>query len=270
MALAKKQTVLEKLVPVLTLVSLVLAFMVGVLWQRVDNIEKNGTVAGTQATAQAQQPAQTQASLDTIKGLYDNKDVIKFGKKDAKISFVEVADPSCPYCHVAAGHNPELAKQIDSRFVPVSDGGSYVPPVQEMKKLVDSGDANFVYIYTPGHGNGELGMKALYCANEKDKFWQVHDLLMSNAGYNMLNNTVQNDVANSGTLAEFLKPAIDQKFMEDCLKSGKYDSRLTADTQLASQIGVSGTPGFYINATIFRGAYSYTDMQSAVDEALKS
>jgi protein-disulfide isomerase len=258
----------DRLVPVLTLASLVLAFMVGVLWQKVQNLEKGGTVSGTAAQPAAQQqPTETQASLETIQGLFE-KDVLKFGDKNAKLSFVEVADPSCPYCHIAAGHNSELARQVDQRFVPVADGGEYLPPVTEMKKLVDEGKANFVYIYTNGHGNGELSMKALYCADEKGKFWEVHDKLMTNEGYNLINNTIKNSVSNAGALSEFLKAEIDTSFLKSCLESGKYDKRLAADSQLASQIGISGTPGFYVNSSVFRGAYSFTDMKTAVDSAI--
>ena len=52
-----------------------------------------------------------------------------FGKKDSKILFVEFSDPSCPFCHVAAGKNPELNKQAGAQFTMEKDGGTYVPPV---------------------------------------------------------------------------------------------------------------------------------------------
>jgi hypothetical protein len=74
-----------------------------------------------------------------------------------------------------------------------SKGGTYKAPVLEMKKLVDEGKASFVYIYYPGHGAGEMGTKSMYCAQEKGLFWQVHDLLMTDAGYKLMNETVKND-----------------------------------------------------------------------------
>ena len=58
--------------------------------------------------------------------------------------------------------------------------------------------------------------------------------------------------------------------MKTCLDSGKYDSRLSTDESIASGLGINGTPGFYINTVNFAGAYSFKDMQSAVDQALKS
>ena len=247
------------------------AFFIGSLKTKVDFYEKGGQALKTtnpSPAAQQAAPAQPTISLDQIKNLF-NKNVIKFGDANRKLLLVEVADPSCPFCQVAAGKNGELNKQMGDRFTLVQDGGTYVAPVPEMKKLVDQGKAALVYMYSPGHGNGEMGAKAMYCAFEKEKFWEVHDLLMTKAGYDMLNNTVKNDKAKSGELAEFLKPAFDSTAMKSCLESGKYDSRIQEDIKLATSLGVAGTPGFFVNATNFSGAYSYKDMESAVTAALK-
>lgn len=246
------------------------AFYVGTLKTKVDFYEKGGQALGAttaQPTVQQAPPAPT-ITLDQIKDVF-KKDVIKFGDSSKKLLLVEIADPSCPYCHVAAGKNGALNKQVGDRFTLVADGGTYVAPVPEMKKLVDNGKAAFAYIYSPGHGNGEMGAKAQYCANEKGKFWDVHDLLMSSAGYTLLNETVKNDKAKSGEIAEFLKSVFDPVAMKSCLDSGKYDARITEDTKLATSLGVQGTPGFFVNATNFAGAYSWKDMEPAVTEALK-
>lgn len=225
---------------------------------------------GSAATADqaAKQPDAVKVSLDQIKGLFNDKNIV-FGKKESKVLFVEFSDPSCPYCHVASGKNPDLNKQAGAQFTMEKDGGTYVPPVPEMKKLVDSGKAAFVWLYANGHGNGELGTKALYCAKEKGKFWEVHDLLMSAAGYDLMNNKVKNDVAKAGDMADFLKSAVKADDMKKCLESGKYDDRISGDMAIAQQIGFKGTPSFFVNTTNFVGTYSYKDMASTVEEALK-
>lgn len=263
---SEKTSIFEKLTPALLVVTVGLSFLVGVLWQKVENLGKGGTTNTTQQ-AQEQTP-QVKVSMDQIKGLFD-KDVIKFGNKDSKLIFVEASDPSCPYCHIAAGLNSQLNNQVGSQFKLVKDGGAYVAPVEEMKKLVDSGKAAFVWLYFNGHGNGEMGTKAMYCAYEKGKFWQVHDLLMTSTGYDLLNNTVKNDKTQSGKLAEFLKSAMNPVDMKKCLESDKYDNRLSDEMAIGASLGVSGTPGFFVNETNFAGAYSFKDMQSVVDAALK-
>ena len=259
------------IVPALVVLAVGLAFFSGTLWQKVKNLEggKNDNTV---------QPTGVTVDLDTIKGLFE-KDLIKFGNADSNLLFVEMSDPSCPYCHVAGGHDPELASAIGDRFKYVSDGGSYVPPGTEMEKLVNEGKASFVYIYYPGHGNGEMAMKALYCAYEEGKFWEAKELIMSDAGYAIQNGadasgktaavTVGNDATKSDVIADFLKSVVDPEVMQACLDGGKYDARLQSDMALATELQIQGTPSFYINATNFPGAYSFSDMQSVVDAALK-
>ena len=254
---------------VLLFIVVVGAFFMGSLWTKVQILEKGGiaATAGTQPAAQEATQQRKAATLDEVKSAFD-KGVIKFGKSNSKLLLVEVADPSCPYCSIAAGHNPALNKEAGGQFVMVADGGSYVPPVLEFEKLVKSGKASLVYLYTPGHGNGEMGVKAMYCAFEKDKFWEVHDKLMTAGGYDLLNNVVKNDKAKSAELSQFLASVFDANEMKSCLDSGKYDGTPAEETAIARSLGVSGTPGFYINAQLFPGAYNYTDMESAVQSAL--
>jgi protein-disulfide isomerase len=269
----EEKGIFERLGPAFIIISIVMAFAIGILWEKVSNLEGGKAVTSkatptTAAQAQQGQQAKPNVTIDQIKKLY-GMDLVKFGDDKRKVLFVDISDPSCPYCHVAAGKNPELNKQIGDRFKLVADGGTYVAPVPEMKKLVDQGKASYVFIYTPGHGNGEMGARALYCANEKGKYWEVHDLLFTNKGYELMNNTVKNDKTKAGDLADLLKSAVSASDMKSCMESDKYDKRLTADTSTAGGLGVSGTPALFVNATLFAGAYSYKDMESAVTAALK-
>lgn len=221
------------------------------------------TTATTGTTTTDTTTGTTAVSLDTIKALFTS-DNITFGDPNSNLLFVEVSDPSCPYCHIASGKNPELNQSAGAQFTLVANGGSYVAPVEEMKKLVDQGKAAFTWIYSNGHGNGELGTKALYCAHEQGKFWQAHDLLMSSSGYSLLNDNVKNDITKAGIVADFLSSALDSGALKSCLESGKYDSRIASDQSTARSLGVQGTPGFFVNTTNFPGAYNWADMQSAV------
>lgn len=258
---------------VLALLLIVAAFFIGRLSAQVEQLKGGGTTTAAQQNTQqtqqqAQQPAQAQVSLAQIQGLEDKKNIF-FGDKNRKLTFVEFSDPSCPFCHVASGNDGELNKQMGPQFTLASDGGSYVAPVKEMKKLVDAGKASFIWLYANGHGNGEMGAKALYCANEKGKFWEAHDLIMSQKGYDLMNNTVKNDKTKSGDVATFLKGVVNYNDMKSCLDSGKYDARLTQDMTLAQSMGFQGTPYFFVNTSPIVGAESFKDMESLVDAALK-
>jgi len=222
-------------------------------------------VAGAEA---AQPPVAKPIDLEKIKALFNDESNIILGSKDAKIKFVEFSDTSCPYCHVAAGKNPELSKQINPRFTAVENGGSYVAPVTEIKKLVEEGKAALTWIYTPGHGNGELGTLALYCANEQGKFWEAHDLLMNNKGYALLNEQIKNDRTKFPELTAFLKSSVDATKFKSCLDSKKYEPKITSDPQIASGFGYGATPTFIINDKVVEGASSWTEGFKAIVDPL--
>jgi protein-disulfide isomerase len=267
----------SRVTPILVILLVIAAFAIGSMWTKIQYLQQ-GTVAGAQTqntqpsapqpaqAAQQPAPAAPKVDIKAIKALFTS-DRIAFGDASKKVLFVEISDPSCPYCHFAGGKNPELSKS-SGRFQYVTDGGSYTPPVPEMKKLVDAGKAGFVWMYANGHGSGELGAQALYCAHEKGQFWAAHDLLMNNKGYDLLNNTVKNDKANSGQLATYLASAVDQTFMKTCLESGKYGQQLVTDQQAVGSLGFGGTPHFQVNETTFNGAQDYKTMEPVVKSLL--
>jgi protein-disulfide isomerase len=267
-----------------TVLLVVAAFLIGMLWTEVRDLKKTAsttaatTTTTTQAAAQPTQAAPT-ITKDQISAFLTGSDWIHFGDTSKSLVFVEVSDPSCPFCHLAGGQDLELNKASGAQFSTTAQGGSYIPPVPEMRKLVDSGKAAFVWLYYPGHGNGEMGTLALYCANEQGKFWEAHDLLMSQAGYQIMNGydqnqqtvkgtVVKNDKTQSGAMADFLKSVADPAKLKACLDSGKYNDRLTSDAAMATKLGLTGTPLFFVNTTAFPGAYSWKDMQQAAQGTL--
>jgi protein-disulfide isomerase len=233
---------------------------------KVSNVEKK--LGKNPNPAQQQQPqAPKEIKINEVKKLF-TKDFIHFGDASRKLLFVEVSDPSCPFCHIAGGLNPQLASQVGERFKYQSEGGSYIPPLPEIKKLVDQGKASFAFLYSNGHGNGLLAASALYCAYEKGKFWEVHDKLMTNEGYNLINEKIRNDKSKIADLVSFLANEIDSSFLTQCLESGKYEKALERDQQLSPSLGFQGTPHFLVNTQMFQGAYSFSDMKPVVDNYL--
>lgn len=261
----------KKALPIIIVLIAIASFLAGRYSNNFEVVNKN-KVAGSQTSqvtpSVAVKPEQPKVTLDQVKSLFKEGNIV-FGKADQKVLFVEVSDPSCPYCQVAAGKNPKLNAQIGERFKLVSDGGTYVAPVPEMRKLVESGKAGYAWVYYPGHGNGEMAAKALYCAFDEGKFWQVHDKLNTAEGYDLINNQVKNDKTKANLLVDFLKSAMDENKLKTCLESGKYDNRPAEDTAVGRSLNVSGTPMFIVNTTIFGGAYSYKDMESVVTNLLK-
>ncbi len=224
---------------------------------------------GTTTTTGTTAAGNVTVTRDQILALYNGVEGIKFGDASKPVTFIEFSDPSCPYCHIASGKNGELNKSAGSQFTLVADGGSYVAPVVEFKKLVDEGRASYMWFYTNGHGNGELSAKALYCAKDIGKFWETHDEFYSAEGYDVINDQVKNDKGNIDKLLAILPDNIDKSYIKSCIEQGKYDGVIAADSAVGATLGVSGTPGFFVNEVNFAGAYSYTDMQSTVEGFLQ-
>ncbi len=254
---------LAKNIQTLTFLVIFLIVAVGVLFVK-DYVKKpeEASVKATQDTAA--QPEQTvQVSLDQVKKLFSKGNIV-FGNKNSRNLFVMFSDPSCPYCHIAAGENPQLNQEAGGQFLLEQDGGTYIAPVVKMRELVEQGQAAFVWLYQNGHNNGEMATKALYCAYDQGKFWEAHDLIMSNAGYTLINEVVLNNSDKAPELVNFLSSVVDASKLQSCLDSGKYNNRLNKDMQTAASFGVSGTPGFFVNTTNFAGAYSWAQMESSL------
>ncbi|HOS88910.1 MAG TPA: hypothetical protein PL121_02810, partial [bacterium] len=138
---------------ILVIIALVaVGFYLGFIFPGVK--DSSSDVMGEDTVTQ-QSTQETAVGIDDVKSAFNNA-AIKFGDDSRKVIFLEISDPSCPYCNIAAGYNSELNSQAGSNFKLVEDGGTYLAPVKEMKKLVDSGDASFAMLYQNGHGNGEM------------------------------------------------------------------------------------------------------------------
>ena len=115
MILKSKDNLLEKLVPILLVASIGLAFAVGMLWQKVQNLEGSGTtrIAGTQAGGtQAGNPQAAAQPQQPTKGVVTVDDDPVLGDKNAPITIVEFSDYECPFCkrHFNQTHQ-ELVKK---------------------------------------------------------------------------------------------------------------------------------------------------------------
>jgi protein-disulfide isomerase len=242
------------------------AYFIGVYKTETEFLKK-GAANTVAAVGQPNQPTQqtTPTTVDVAKVLakFDGKH-ITFGDPSAKLVITEVSDPSCPFCHVASGRDSlPPGAGFTTRFKYVSEGGTYQPPVPEIKKLVDAGKASFLWIYAPGHTGGEVATQALYCAYDQGKFWEAHDILMSSVGYDLLNSKVGNDITKSGLVTAALSKALDGKKLQSCLDSKKYAGQPAEDATFVQSLGFGATPTFFINDKVVEGAASW-------DQAFKS
>jgi protein-disulfide isomerase len=163
------------------------------------------------------------------------------GNPDAPITIIEFSDFHCPYCEQAYSTLKTLLKKYDGkvklayRDLPLIEAGSPPPGA----KLPSSAEA-------------------ARCAGEQGKFWEFHDLLFENQDFYRLDQ-FQEFAASLG---------MDKTAFTNCLESGKFKAPIQADMQEAVRLGITGTPGFYINGVFVNGARPIQDFEDIIDTEL--
>jgi len=107
-------------------------------------------------------------------------------------------------------------------------------------------DILFIYRQYPiKTENSSFLAQASLCAQEQGKFWQFHDQLFLNQGkFNSLDDVK----------AVAIKSGLDWTKTQDCVSSEKYRQTMLNDMQDAMDLGVRGTPTFFVNGNKLEGA----------------
>ena len=126
---------------VMVIMLVVGAYFLGVYKTKTEYLEKSpNTVAQVEGAPVA--PVAKPIDMAQVDALFANESNLVFGGKMPRLNLLSSRTLSCPFCHVAAGLNPGIIQGGKSTICcSVAEGGTYVPPVLEMKKLIDAGEA---------------------------------------------------------------------------------------------------------------------------------
>lgn len=160
------------------------------------------------------------------------------GKPDAAVTIVEFSDFQCPYC----------------RSVQPTLQGLLAKPEYQGKLRLAFRD----YPLRDIHPQAQKAAEASRCAGEQGKFWQFHDLLFANPGR----------LENSGLLENARAAGLNAEAFESCLSNGKFAEQVNADLRDAVNLGVSGTPGFFINGIFVNGSQPAAVFERIIDREL--
>jgi protein-disulfide isomerase len=116
--------------------------------------------------------------------------------------------------------------------------------------LVATGKARMVYRHYPfldGEGAGSIGesdqaANAAMCANEQDRFWDMHGMIFAN-----WNGTNQGNFSNRRLQAMADEVDLDMDAFNACFSENRYREEIQADFDYGQEIGVSGTPSVFVN-----------------------
>jgi len=245
---SSKAGLLEKFVPVLLLLTVVLAFMVGVLWQKVSTIEKGGTAGNPTTTDTGTGDISGKLTEDQAKKVpaVTDADHIR-GSKDADIVIVEYSDLQCPFCQQFHPTMQQVLKEY----------GKKVAWVYRQFPLISI------------HPRANPAANAAECVAAlagNDAFWKFTDTVFSDQ------DTYLTD---AGLKTAAVKAGANGDDFSICFKDSKYQSTVDAQQKGGEAAGITGTPGsFVINKKgeiwLVPGALPFDSLKSTIDTALAS
>ncbi len=161
------------------------------------------------------------------------------GPEDAPVTLVEFTDYQCSFCrrHFQQTY-PGLIAEYGSRL-------RYVVRNFPLGSI---------------HANATKAAEAAECASDQASFWEYHDLLFQKQAVGLDTESLKRYAAELG-----LHP---ERFAE-CLDSGAKAEVVATDVEDGVSYGVGGTPAFFINGRMLRGAQPLTVFRSFIESALQ-
>ncbi|HXU63674.1 MAG TPA: thioredoxin domain-containing protein [Polyangia bacterium] len=158
------------------------------------------------------------------------------GPPNAKVTIVEFSDFQCPFC------------------------GRVIPTLQQIEKNY-ANDVRVVFMHNPlpFHQNAEPAAEAAIAAEAQGKFWEMHDKLFTNQ-QNLSRPDLEKYAQEIGLDMNKFKAALDSH-------SGK--KKIENDLAVAKQVGVQGTPNFYIDGRNVQGAQPYEEFKKVIDDEIQ-
>ena len=108
------------------------------------------------------------------------------------------------------------------------------------------------------HKDAPLAHFASVAAQQQGKFWEFHDKVFAN----------QKNIKNDDLMKYARQIGLDMKRFEDDLLSPKTKAIVDADVAEAKSLGVTGTPGFFINGRYLSGAKPFEEFAEVINAEL--
>lgn len=157
------------------------------------------------------------------------------GESTAPVSLVVFSDFQCPYCKKVEATLKSLLKLYPKEL-----------------KIV------FRHNPMPFHKDAAKASEASQCANDQNKFWEFHDLLFEHQ-----------DKMDEAMLNEHVKTLkLDEAAYKECMSSGRAGKRVKQDLEIGHNLGITGTPTFFINGLRLVGAVPEQQFRLLIDTEL--
>lgn len=161
------------------------------------------------------------------------------GSAESKVKVVLFSDYQCPFCKALHPTIKKVLEQYGDRIL-------------------------FVFKHLPLsiHPQAENASLAAICASEQGKFMEYSDKLFNAQAEWGKTTGVQSFKNYAAQLG--LKGAQ----FNQCLDSKKFQSVIDRNKSEADELGISGTPGTFVNGDFQNGAVSFEDLQKLIEQEL--
>ncbi|HFQ92456.1 MAG TPA: thioredoxin, partial [Anaerolineae bacterium] len=165
------------------------------------------------------------------------------GDPDAPVTLIEYTDYQCPFC----------GRHFQQTF----------PLIQE--QYIDTGQVRYVFKDFPLtriHPQAVAAANAARCAGEQGAYLEFHNKLFDNQD---AWNNGQAETIFIGYAAEL---GLDKVAFGQCVQENRYEEAIIADLNEGIDVGVSGTPAFFINGRFLSGAQPFEAFVSYIEAEL--
>lgn len=157
------------------------------------------------------------------------------GNPDAAVTVIEFSDFTCGFC---------------GRFAE----NTLDPLIEEYGDQV-----RFVYMDYPFLSQMSVpAALAAECAHDQDEFWAMHDAIFAN----------QQGLSVESMRGMAAEIGLDMETFNTCFDEGEHIEKIRSDLDIGRELGVSGTPAFFINGRFVSGAQPIEVFQQFIDEEL--
>ena len=158
------------------------------------------------------------------------------GSEKARVTIVKFEDFHCPFCKQAQPTLNELLSRYNGQVRLVHKD----LPLESL------------------HPQARQAAEAARCAYEQGKFWEYHDKLYANS-----------PKASADDLKSYGKEVgLNVDSFDRCFASGKYKAVVQKDLNEGAQLGLTGTPTFFINGREISGNLPLKAFEAIIDEEL--
>jgi protein-disulfide isomerase len=170
----------------------------------------------------------------------------QIGNADAKVTIIEFGDYQCPFCRAFWRET--------------------LPRIK--REYIETGRVRLVYrdFAQDVHPEALMTAIAAECADDQGKFWAFHDRAFREQDRRG-RDVVRYRVADVKRWAADV--GVDAAAFNECLDSERHKAEVEKDYQDGADIGMNGTPVFFINGRALVGAHPFSSFEKIIEDELR-